>query len=297
MDSAFAASLQKYYNSLESRIGYWLILGNTRHFGWYEEGTWSPFPIAKAHRAMEDLLFRSLKLPPGSTVLDAGCGSGYVAIRMAQHGLNVQGIDIVERHIRQARRYIAKAGFQKQIQVSTGDYHQLTFPDASLDGVYTMETIVHSTDPKKVFKEFMRVLRPGGRLALLEYDFMSTKTLEKTAAKYGMTIEELTSCAMLDQFSSGLHYNLLQEVGFVDIQVKDISANVLPLVWLFYILAIIPSYVIRFLGLHRHFRNTLSAVHMWEARDEHRYISISARKPEVREAIVEEDTDAGASPH
>ena len=97
-------SLQEYYNSLESKIGYKLMLSECRHFGYYDAGTYWPFPINSALRAMEDRLFRSLALAPGAEVLDAGCGGGHVAIRLAQHGLRVQAIDVVDHHLQIAER-------------------------------------------------------------------------------------------------------------------------------------------------------------------------------------------------
>ncbi len=96
--------LQRYYHTLESRIGYKLFLDNTRHFGYYSLGTYWPFPIDGALRAMEDHVFRSLELKPGAEVLDAGCGVGHVAIRFARKGVHVQAIDVVDHHIRKAQR-------------------------------------------------------------------------------------------------------------------------------------------------------------------------------------------------
>lgn len=65
----------EYYTSLESRLGYWLLLGNARHCGFWESGTMWPFPISKAQRAMEEKLYMRLDLVDGSKVLDAGAGS------------------------------------------------------------------------------------------------------------------------------------------------------------------------------------------------------------------------------
>jgi len=68
-------SVEAYYGSLESRLGYWLVLGNARHCGLYAKGQLSPFPLSTAQRAMEDKLFTRLGLKPGDRVLDAGAGS------------------------------------------------------------------------------------------------------------------------------------------------------------------------------------------------------------------------------
>ena len=60
---------------------------------------------------MEDRLAEVLALPRGAQVLDAGCGVGHVALRMAQtHGLRVSGTDIVDHHLEKARRNIDRSG-------------------------------------------------------------------------------------------------------------------------------------------------------------------------------------------
>src|SRR5512140_2749891 len=79
--------LQTYYQTLESRIGYRLLLGGTRHFGFWDHDTYWPFPLTRALRKMEDKLAEVLALPRDAHVLDAGCGVGHVALHMAQkHG-------------------------------------------------------------------------------------------------------------------------------------------------------------------------------------------------------------------
>ena len=150
-------SLQKYYSSLESRIGYRLFLGGTRHFGLYEPGTKWPFPITRALRRMEDHLYKSLRLPNDPLVLDAGCGVGHVALQMAHHGARVIGIDVVSRHIQWAKKEIRLHGREREVSVRMMDYHHLDgFEDETFDGVYTMETLVHATAPETVLSEFFR---------------------------------------------------------------------------------------------------------------------------------------------
>jgi SAM-dependent methyltransferase len=71
-----------YYRRLESRVPYALLLGGTRHFGWYPPGA-ERLPMRAALRLMEDRLGGALDLPAGALVLDAGCGRGAVALRLA----------------------------------------------------------------------------------------------------------------------------------------------------------------------------------------------------------------------
>ncbi|KAL3483051.1 S-adenosyl-L-methionine-dependent methyltransferase [Aspergillus germanicus] len=122
--------VQAYYCGLESRIGYQLLLGGTRHFGFYERDTWWPFPVNKSLRTMEGKLAASLGLPSGSYVLDAG----QIAVqKMDYHHLEGVAAEI-------------------------------------FDGVYTSETFVHATDPEAVLAVFFRILKRGGRLVMHEYD-------------------------------------------------------------------------------------------------------------------------------
>lgn len=96
--------LKSYYHTLESKIGYRLILGDTRHLGYYENETWWPFSLGSALRAMEDKLAASLNLGRGAYVLDTGSGVGHVAIYLlAKYGYNVQGIDIIDHRVSKFR--------------------------------------------------------------------------------------------------------------------------------------------------------------------------------------------------
>ena len=177
--------LQSYYHSLESRIGYALLLGGTRHFGFYTHDTDSPFPITSALRRMEDKPVQSLNLESGAKVLNAGCGVGHVACHLVtKYGLRITGIDVVDRHIKAARRNVWEARLEKEVEVKKIDYHHLEELEAgSSDGVYTMEAFVHATDPAKVVARFYRILRPSGRIALFKYDHKLLGDKHKDLAK------------------------------------------------------------------------------------------------------------------
>jgi hypothetical protein len=80
-----------YYHKPESRLSYRLLLGGTKHYGFYPAGS-RRLSMARAMRLMEDKLGVTLDLPPGSRVLDAGCGQGDVAVRLAtRFDLEVDG--------------------------------------------------------------------------------------------------------------------------------------------------------------------------------------------------------------
>ncbi|RFU24881.1 hypothetical protein B7463_g11461, partial [Scytalidium lignicola] len=273
-------SLQAYYSSLESRIGYRLMLGGTRHFGFYPLGTYWPFPINRSLRAMEDHLIHTLDLENGSKVLDAGCGYGYVAIHLAESGYQVQGIDVVDRHIAKAQRNINAAGFAGKVTVTKGDYHHLdAFADGSFDGAYTMETFVHATEPEVAAAEFFRVIRPGGSLALYEYDHVDLDKESEEVRNSWAVINKYAAMPSNARFKRGVLEAILEEAGFEDVVVTDLTDNTLPMVRLFFIVALIPYLIITFLGLQPWFVNTVAGYQGYVNRKLVRYIAVSAKKP------------------
>src|ERR1700761_9566852 len=165
-----STTVSEYYHSLESRIGYRLILGGTRHFGYYEAGTLWPFPIGPALRRMEDRLYQTLDLQVDSLVLDAGAGNGGVSIFMAKKGLRVKAIDLLNMHVAWARANVQRNHLDERVEVSKGNYEKFAFENDTFDGAYTMETLVHAGDPDAAMGEFYRVLKPGGTVTHVEYE-------------------------------------------------------------------------------------------------------------------------------
>ncbi|KAL2192791.1 S-adenosyl-L-methionine-dependent methyltransferase [Corynascus similis CBS 632.67] len=275
--------LKCYYESIESRVGYRLVLGGTRHFGYYEAGTYWPFPVGKALRRMEDKLYQALSLPSGSLVLDAGCGVGHVALYMANRGLRVTGIDFIDFHVAKAKRNVARAGLPPgQVTVKKMDYHHLeTIPDESHDGVFTCETLTHSTDPETVLAGFHRILRPGGRVVLHEYDHMADveRLVPKKVAEEMHVVNTYGAVPTNARSHQGLYRELLQEAGFVDIQVHDFSENIRPMLRLFYWLALVPYFFVKLLGVERWFVNTVTGVQAYKYQQYWRYVQVTATKP------------------
>ena len=278
------APLQSYYDSFESRIGYRLVLGGTRHFGYYDEATSWPFPVGRALRAMEEKLFRALDLPEGSRVVDAGCGVGHVALYMARHGLRITAIDVIDHHLAKARRNIARARLPPpgQVTVQKMDYHHLeSIPDQSHEGIYTIETFVHATDPEAVLAGFYRVLRPGGRLVLFEYDnaIGVDEHIPKHVADEMTLINKYAAMPTNARSQQGVLPRMLEDAGFTNVRVEDYSANIRPMLRLFYWLAVVPYWFIKLFGLQRFFINTVVGVQGYLHQEHWRYVAITASKP------------------
>ncbi len=114
-----------------------------------EEGLWKEF------------LSREIG-PEQKTILDVGCGTGSIALLLADLGHSVTGIDLSEGMLAVCQRKAAKRGLDLQVQ--TGDAEALPFPDQRFDLVtsrWVLWTLLH---PDTAIREWTRVLRPGGRI-------------------------------------------------------------------------------------------------------------------------------------
>jgi ubiquinone/menaquinone biosynthesis C-methylase UbiE len=99
-------------------------------------------------------------------VLDVGCGTGFLALRFAELGHQVTGIDLAPQMIERARAKAEQAGLHVELAVAEGS--SLPFPDESFDVVVARHVIWNLPDPDRGVAEWQRVLRPGGLLALVE---------------------------------------------------------------------------------------------------------------------------------
>lgn len=103
-------------------------------------------------------------------VLDDGTGPGVsaIAIAAALPAVRVVGLDISAPMISRARPHVARCPDRERITLVQGDAMALPFPDASFDGVTGHSFLYLMPDRAKALSEAHRVLRPGGRLVLLE---------------------------------------------------------------------------------------------------------------------------------
>lgn len=121
--------------------------------------------IGRLERARtEELLTRFLP-PPPAVVLDVGGGPGVYSCWLARRGYEVHLIDLVPRHVRQARRASQAQPNQPLASASVGDARHLTRAGATVDAVLLLGPLYHLTkraDRLQALREARRVLRPKG---------------------------------------------------------------------------------------------------------------------------------------
>ena len=104
-------------------------------------------------------------------ILDIATGTGDILIEIAKRNLSTQiyGIDFSQRMLELARIKVNKLGFDKDISFQIGSGELLPYADKSFDGVLCAFGIRNFYDIKKGLMEFYRILKPGGRLIILEF--------------------------------------------------------------------------------------------------------------------------------
>jgi SAM-dependent methyltransferase len=126
---------------------------------------------ARVVRALEGAWLRAQGISPGAAVLDLGCGPGLVTELLAElvpHG-TVVGVDANPALLARAERRLAATG-HAGVRFVEAWAHALPLADASVDFAYSRFLFQHLGDPAAVLQELRRVLRPGGRVVLVDTD-------------------------------------------------------------------------------------------------------------------------------
>jgi len=136
------------------------------NFGYWETAR----TYDEAGEAMAALVADRLQLDANARILDAGCGfADQDMFWIRRHGYReIQAVNISPSQVARAGERVAAAGLAGRVKLVLASATALPFPDASFDGVVSVEAALHFDTRDRFFREAARVLRPGGRLVVAD---------------------------------------------------------------------------------------------------------------------------------
>ncbi|KUM95976.1 hypothetical protein AQI95_42890 [Streptomyces yokosukanensis] len=187
------------------------IWGDNLHVGyWYDDS--DEAGIETATDQLTDQLIARLAPQPGRRILDVGCGVGEPAFRLARSAdVEVVGVSISSFQVGRASERAGEHGLAERVSFRHADAAELPFPDASFDGAWAFESLIHMPDKEKVLREIKRVLRPGSTLVLA--DMFSQPDTE-------LTFQDIITTPEMAEYRA-----VIERAGLVVREFTDITAN------------------------------------------------------------------------
>lgn len=157
-----SSGIRRYYR--RSRLGYRFVHSRrgAMHMALNEHGTFHREGYERQAELVHD------RLPPGTRhVLELACGNGFNLALLAARNPSVSftGIDLVAAQVRRANRALAG---HSRAAAAVGDFQALGTGDGTQDCVFAVESLCHATDTPRALGEVARVLRPRGRLVVVD---------------------------------------------------------------------------------------------------------------------------------
>jgi ubiquinone/menaquinone biosynthesis C-methylase UbiE len=133
-------------------------------------GTWASGDYARVGNLwplVSELLCETAAIRPGERVIDVATGTGNTALAAARRFADVTGVDYVPALLEHARTRAAAEGLDARFE--TGDALRLAHPDGAFDVAVSTFGVQYVPDQEKAAAELLRVVRPGGRIALASW--------------------------------------------------------------------------------------------------------------------------------
>lgn len=182
------------------------------------------------HRIWKQMAVKWSQAKPGDTCLDVCCGSGDLAQMLAEQvgaGGQVFGVDFSSAQLAIARQRLQARYLDLPITWVEGDALNLPFPDQHFDAATMGYGLRNVMDIAGSVKELYRVLKPGARAAILDFNHPSSEWMRTfqqwyldaivvpTARQFGLTEEYAYIAPSLDRFPTGPEQvSLARKVGF-----------------------------------------------------------------------------------
>lgn len=173
--------------------------------------------------SLVELLHSDTAYPPGSRVLEAGCGVGAQTVTLASRSPDAlfTSIDLAETSLTQAAKALRAAGMAN-VTLRQADIYDLPFAAASFDHVFVCFVLEHLARPLEALRALQRMLRPGGSITVIEGDHGSTyfHPRSELAGKAIECLVDLQARAGGNALIGRSLYPLLREAGYGPVTVS-----------------------------------------------------------------------------
>ena len=143
---------------------------------WHEHAEGLDFPDEFGHISFVTLaqlrrFAAELRLGPGATLVDLGCGRGGPALWVAREtGAKLIGVDFSPVAVEQARARAAELGLAGRAEFVVGTFADTGLDGASADGATSEDALQYAPDKRAAFAEAARILRPGARIVFTAFE-------------------------------------------------------------------------------------------------------------------------------
>lgn len=203
-------SLDTYYKD------HWVEIEPDRLDRYEEQFVWGPG---------RDRLIEPAAIGAGQSVADYGCGPGYVSVELAKRvgdAGRVHAFDINADFVVRTRDRVAENGFSERVTVTHLKSDTLPLADDTLDRLVIKNVMVYVDDPLASFKEFRRVVKPGGKVHAVDSDFYMTAFDPVSPEDWRTVLDSALHAFRTPAIGRKMH-GLALQAGYADVAVQVIA--------------------------------------------------------------------------
>ena len=213
---------EEYYDNAQILYNlFWSDKG--MHYGFWNKRTKK---LSDAVENTNRFVSKLLNLQKNDYVLDAGCGVGGPSFSMAENfGVKVMGITLSSKQFKQARKNAKKLHLDNLVSFEIMDFNKTRFKDETFTKIFSIEGACYAYNKPKFLKEAYRLLRPGGKIVVVD-GFLTRRDLtQKEEEIYNKCLLgwKVPHLSHKDDFLDNL-----RKTGFKNIKLYDKTDEIKP---------------------------------------------------------------------